>query len=421
MFDTLPRHADKNAIIGFVAGAIDTDDDGLPDRLAEIEPGPYLAAILEAMDVALLSPADRVKVLAAQQRMASHFAAGQMESIDAIADAYEAEVGDDDELVADAVAGELRAGLTLTRRAAEMEVELALRLRRDLPDVWRLLASGAIDARKARVIAREVAHLDVRDARTVVAPILERASQLTTGQLGARLRRTCLDFDPASAHHRYNAALERRRLVIEPNPDGTADLHATDLPAERAMAIRWRIQRIARALKKADDGRTLDQIRTDVMLDLLEGTAHDGTVGAVEIRVELETLLAMSERAAEIPGYGPIVADIARKVAGTASKASFAVEHPDGTVSTGTTRAPGAASAAGRGHGLPDLRVSPGAACRRRAAISITRIHGPMAARPRRRTSHPCAVTTTTGCGTRSAGATRGFPTGAMSGAARWD
>jgi hypothetical protein len=163
----------------------------IPDDLDRMEPGPVLAVLLSTIDVACLSGYDQVVVLRAQQRMASHYQAQVYQVMASISDLIE---GEDDnlELAWEAASSEIETALHLTRRAADAELSLALDLKRRLPKVWVALASGDIDLRRARVIVRGTAHLDVEAARGVVDRILGRASRLTTGQLNAHGH-----FDPA--------------------------------------------------------------------------------------------------------------------------------------------------------------------------------------------------------------------------------
>jgi hypothetical protein len=104
-----------------------------------------------------------------------------------------------------------------------------------------------------------------------------------------------------------------------------------------------RINRLAKAAKIADDPRTMDQIRADVFLDLLNGrqTAHTrDTRGVVDLRVDLTTLAQLDDNPAEIPGWGPVVADIARQVARGDARWRVTVTDPDTgeVVHSGTTR-----------------------------------------------------------------------------------
>src|SRR5690606_34231945 len=73
--------------------------------------------------------------------------------------------------------------------------------------------------------------------------------------------------------------------------------------------------------------RRLDQLRADILLDLLSGAdptvpAAQGGAGAltpatprqgtVNVTVELDTLLCLNDHPGELAGFGPIVADVAR-------------------------------------------------------------------------------------------------------------
>jgi hypothetical protein len=76
----------------------------------------------------------------------------------------------------------------------------------------------------------------------------------------------------------------------------------------------------------------MDQVRTDVFLDLLCRTLRDvqpGTGAVVDIRVDLATLVGLSEAPAEIPGWGPVIADVARRVVAEQHDAEWRVVLTD--------------------------------------------------------------------------------------------
>ena len=150
----------------------------------------------------------------------------------------------------------------------------------------------------------------------MVVRIVDRAPNLTTGQLSARIRRLCVEAEPGEAKSRYEEAVEERRIVTQADVDGTASLFGLNLPPHRVIAVTRRINKIARGLKHSDDARTADQIRADVFLDLLAGVelSDTGSRATVDIRVDMATLMGVDDKAAEIPGFGPVIADIARKV-----------------------------------------------------------------------------------------------------------
>ena len=236
--------------------------------------------------------------------------------------------GEIDEFGAD----EIRVALMWTRRAADAHTELAWQLCERLPMVWEALRAGEIDLPRARVIVDQTHHVEVEAARTVATEILAGAGERTTGQLKAKLRRLVIDLDPTSAAERHWQGVSERRVTVDANDDGTANLHAWNLSADRAQAAMKVVNATARGLASSSDSRTADQRRADVFVDLLTG----GSVGAaprgrVDIHVDLTTLLGLDESPAELPGWGPVIADVARRVVADQRDAAwtFTVDDPD--------------------------------------------------------------------------------------------
>ena len=321
----------------------DSKFEPIPAGLDRMPTGPTLGAILASIDVDAVSGHDRVVVLRAQQRMASHFQAQVYAAMAAVADHMDrAEFTEDADLAWEAAATEIRAALRLTRRAAESELDLAIGVRRRLPSVWNALRDGAIDGRRARVIAHGTSHLDEETARRVVEAVIGDAPRLTTGELAAMVRRLCVEVDPQSARERYAEAVNGRRVVTEASPDGTANLLGLDLPPDRVTEAADRINRLARSLNRSGDPRSIDQLRADVFLDLLAGTDRAAKGGTVDLRVDLETLARLAETPGDLAGFGPVIADIARQVAESQRKGEwrFTVTDPDTSlpIDGGTTR-----------------------------------------------------------------------------------
>lgn len=290
-----------------------TKYDVIPPGLDKMEPGPMLAVILLAVEVRKLSGHDQIVVMRAHQRMASHFQARVYDDMSAVVDSM-----DDDDLMsaAESAAAEIRAALSLTRRATDRELEFALSLQRRLPKVWDALAAGDIDVRRAKLFAYRTTHLPIGVAQSVVERIIDHASRLTTGQLQARIDRLCLEADPRHAQDRYEYAVKDRRVVTEPTDSGTANLLGLDLPPHRVAALSRKINHLARSLNTTGEPRTMDQLRADVYLDLLDGKSYESNSGGgVHVQVDLDTLAGLSEHAGELNGYGPVIADIARQVA----------------------------------------------------------------------------------------------------------
>ena len=141
----------------------------------------------------------------------------------------------------------MQAALHLTRRGADIQVDLAFLLCERLPGVWEAFHEGLIDLARARILSDLTMPLPRELARQVTETALERAPGLTTGQLRAHLQRLIISVDPAAAQERYEQTLEERRVFSEQAEDGTANLMGLNLPpAETSRAMR-RINRLARA------------------------------------------------------------------------------------------------------------------------------------------------------------------------------
>jgi len=136
---------------------------------------------------------------------------------------------------------------------------------------------------------------------------------------------------------------------MQPVPDGTAEVLGLGLPAQGAAAAMRHINQLARKLHVRGETRTMDQLRVDIFLDLLQGTNPMGTKpgprnrrGMVDIHVGLTTLAGLSEAPGELSGYGPVIADIARQVVTAQPHAGWrftvADETTNQTVLSGITR-----------------------------------------------------------------------------------
>jgi Domain of unknown function (DUF222) len=274
MFDTVQcEEATADArpgllVAGVLAGGV------IPAGLETMPPGPGLGAVLAGIDVSTLSGHDRVVVLGAQQRMVSHHEAALYRTMASVVDAVAEVDGIDDRVeAAELAASEVRAGLRLTRRAADFEVLTALALTRRLSRVLAKLDAGVLDVRRVRVFDAETGHLDDAATSVVVDGLVDEAYRFTTGQLAARIRKLAIETEPEAVKAAFEHALEARRVVVEATGFGTVDPMGCDLAPDVVAAIRHRIDRLARTLAGPGEARTMDQLRSDVLTGLLSGKA----------------------------------------------------------------------------------------------------------------------------------------------------
>jgi hypothetical protein len=124
-------------------------------------------------------------------------------------------------------------------------------------------------------------------------------------------------------------ALRRRCAYGWLEPDGTGRLTVVG-DAARVTAALDRVDRLARRIRGSGDARTLEQLRSDIALDLIlhgwadsakvPGTAQATFVGQapsahVSLVVALTTLLGVDQQPGEIPGHGFVPTAVARSIA----------------------------------------------------------------------------------------------------------
>jgi hypothetical protein len=252
---------------------------GVADNLP---PGPRLAGFMadaRAIGLGRLTDDELIGVMRAARRLASWSAAMELA---AAGDLWrrrwtEEQAGNPGAaLHAD---DEIAAALTLTRRAADQVLSLAIALRR-LPLTSQALTAGDIDLPRAMVIADEVTGLGNEHAAAVEQIVIAAAASQTTGQLRAATRRAVLSADPRAARKRKERALQDARVERWDENGGTAALAGRDLPPASVLAADQNLSALARQLKRAGAPGTLDQLRAQVYLALLTGSSVGSLIPA---------------------------------------------------------------------------------------------------------------------------------------------
>lgn len=358
----------------------------IPVGLADIAPGLELAGVLAGIELSRLSGYDCVEVLKARYRQVNHERARLMATM---VEVGLCDIGPDDELPRMAApdefsADEIRAALVFTRRAADAQFWLAHDLVTRLPAVHAAMDAGALDEPRARVLSEWTVELSPEQARALCGELLPRAPGLTTGQLIEQVKKLAIALDPEWARRRYEQAIADRKVVGYRNPDGSANLSGLNLPVDRVAAASGHIDALAKAAKHAGDCRPIDHIRADLFLGMTDGTyaglddtailnhlrgaqgneagpddraaePEDQTGGSddhvaepddetapaddltksgsgMELRVRLSTLLGCDQHPAELAGWGPVHAELARELVTALGGAQwrFAITDEDG-------------------------------------------------------------------------------------------
>ncbi|MEU1970055.1 DUF222 domain-containing protein [Microbacterium sp. NPDC019599] len=273
------------------------------------------------------------------------------------------------DLPAREVAFELAAAMRLSDRTVQGRMSDAVMLATRLPATLRAWEAGDIDAGHAGAILDAGSMIDDDAARARFESLaLEAAETESPARLRAVAKAIAARVDPGSVEERIARSQADRFVRVIPRDDGIARLLA-DLPAVLAYAIEDRLTQMARDVKDAElsaqvtadsggatklgrgdtddvdrseqpgdvvhtgptvtDGiaaraRTMDQLRADVLADLLltgspvahgDGGALGAIQGRVQVTVPVLTLAGIDHEPALLAGHGPIDAATARILA----------------------------------------------------------------------------------------------------------
>jgi hypothetical protein len=215
-----------------------------------------------------------------------------------------------EEFVVDEIAVELHC----SRVAASMRLADAMTAHEfeAVGDAWR---HGRIDARKVRVIGQRLFGVDPVFVGTLTEGAIAYGGTHTVSQLAAWLDRRVVKVDPESAQKRCEQATEGRQVVIRPLPDGVAEISAR-MPAVQARHLYDTVNAAAHGAR-SDDGRTIDQLRSDALYDLVTGRAEPPQVH-LNITVPAAVIAGTGSEPAELSGYGPMTSAQARDLIGEA-------------------------------------------------------------------------------------------------------
>jgi len=252
---------------------------------------------------------------------------------------------DDEELARRTMAAEAGAALRLRAHTAGSMIFDAARLAGGLPAFHKALTEGRITWGHALKMLELTADLPEEVLPRFEAAVLRAAETRTSPQFAKVAVRVRDQLHPTTLQERAGIGFATRRVVLRPDVDGMAWLNAY-LKADEAQAAYARLSRIAVNLD-ADDAakaapgspapeqrRTKDQRRADAYRDLLldgvgPGGLGHGIRGTVHITVPALTLLDRSDEPAILEGYGPIDAETARRIAGTATSWTRILTHPE--------------------------------------------------------------------------------------------
>jgi Domain of unknown function (DUF222)/HNH endonuclease len=239
---------------------------------------------------------------------------------------------------------EIAAAMRITEHAAGNLIALAEALVHRYPSALRALGYGRISERHAEILVGGLDELEPELRAGLFDRALALAVDQQVGEFRRSLRKLIENARVVTLAERHDAALQHRRVYVEPVGDGMAWTHHLG-PEVEAEAAYGRATAIAKTiLAQEGETRTLDQVRADVIADLLiEGTtdAHPaesrGIRATVVVTVPALALLEETDDAvaaagsdpATVEGIGPIPIGRARDLCGGDAMWMRVLTHPE--------------------------------------------------------------------------------------------
>ncbi|MFK4806469.1 DUF222 domain-containing protein [Microbacterium sp. ZW CA_36] len=248
------------------------------------------------------------------------------------------------EVVERGVRLELAAALRITEHAAGELLSFAEAMVHSYPAVLVSMERAQITEVHAQILVAAVNELEPEFRAQVLESGIVLAESEAVGTFRRKLRTLIDKVRSATLTERYERAATRRRIAVEPDDDGMGWAHVY-APMVAIHAAVSRVTAMAKAIKACDgETRTLDQVRADVVLDLLIDGATEihpdharGARATVFVTTPVLALLHDSDasRAAAgidppvVEGIGPIPLPVARELAGGASGWTRVLTHPE--------------------------------------------------------------------------------------------
>ncbi|MCC3276190.1 HNH endonuclease [Arthrobacter sp. zg-Y20] len=203
------------------------------------------------------------------------------------------------------------------------------------------LQDGRLSYGHAQVVLDQCESVPAAELPEFEAALLKAAEGQTRSQFSAKARRQRERKYPQTIPERHLTAFDKRRVVLERDEDGMSWLSA-HLRAAEAQQIYTALSTAARGEQANGDQRTADQLRSDILSQLLMGgcgstrvtsaASEETTVlprAEIMVLINAETLFGANDQPAELHGYGPISAKAARRLARNATRWTGLVQDPD--------------------------------------------------------------------------------------------
>ncbi|MGH8963776.1 MAG: hypothetical protein ACRDXB_00345, partial [Actinomycetes bacterium] len=247
------------------------------------------------------------------------------------------------------VAGQIGLARRESAFRGSQHLGLAKVLTTEMPHTLAAMQAGTLSEWRATLLARETATLTAEHRRLIDARIAANPEGLQgwgDRRLVAEIQKLAYTLDPASVTRRRAHAEADRRVTCRPAPDTMAILSAL-LPVAQGVAVWATLCREADSRIATGDGRTRNQIMADTLVTRITGQAEAATV-PVEVHLVMTDQALLrddddggdgdgdgggdgggggggdSDEPAHLCEFGPIPADLARRLTVEAAQSELA-------------------------------------------------------------------------------------------------
>ncbi len=327
-------------------------------------PSASVLAQLAAIDPQGLPRASRIDYLTAIERQESWLQALMHRAVIAVAGTESAPGDDPIYKLDDSEREDVSTALRISPTGAQIKIDVARALTNHLPNTCSALAVGEISAAHANAIAREtVSALNQGLPESVIFEIENRAIAYaefhTPSQVGNLVRKVIAQRTPEEFEESAASAREMRRVSCFDEPNGMSTIVAL-LPAHDAKIVMNALEAfiinsesrngeknsnqevtneeefdisgagaLTKDMKRAD---ALAAIASQFLGSTLDEVTPHRRPLAVNVTIDLPTLMGLAENPGELAGYGAIPASVAREIAADARWKRFITEPITGNL-----------------------------------------------------------------------------------------
>lgn len=186
----------------------------------------------------------------------------------------------------------------------------------DMPCTLAALESGVLSEHRAELITREAACLSVLDRRLLDAELCGDPGPLAglgNAEVSAEAARIACELDQQTVVEKMRRARSARHVRFRVAADGMMSMTVL-MPAAQGQLVRQALAREAASAVAAGSERSRAQVMADVVVGRVTGRDPVATPVPVTLNLVMsdETLLTGGEQPAQLDGYGPIPAALAR-------------------------------------------------------------------------------------------------------------